>query len=186
MADDKRSLTQKQELFCQEYLVDFNASRAARAAGYSEASAYSEGWRLLRNAEIQARISELRQNTANSLNITRERIAAEYAKLAFFDVRKIHTVDGAIKPVTDFGDDEAAAVAGIEVYEENLDSDDPGEQIKVGTVKKIKIADKRAALDSLVKLMGYAEPEKKSIDLTGNLAVVWNEVKTFEAPIEQK
>ena len=32
-------LTPKQERFCQEYLVDLNASAAARRSGYSKATA---------------------------------------------------------------------------------------------------------------------------------------------------
>jgi phage terminase small subunit len=153
------ALTDKQELFCQRYLIDFNATKAAIAAGYSEDSASAIGWENLRKPEIQARIAELRTEMGKGFNITRERIAQEYARLAFFDIRKIHTVDGAIMPVNQFGDDEAAAVAGIEVEETDI-TDDDGQVMETGRVKKIKLADKRAALDSLVKLMGYAAPDK--------------------------
>ena len=46
-------LTNKQEFFCDEYLVDFNATRAAKVAGYSEKTARSQGQRLLTNVDIQ-------------------------------------------------------------------------------------------------------------------------------------
>jgi phage terminase small subunit len=157
------ALTEKMELFCQEYLLDFNATRAAKAAGYSEETAYSIGWENLRKPEIQSRIAELRAGDAAKLNLTRERILQEYSKLAFFDIRKIHTIDGAIKPVGEFDDDSAAAVAGIEVYEEQLKTDNPEEQIRVGAVKKIKIADKRAALDSICKVLGYNAADKHEL-----------------------
>lgn len=49
-------LTSKQQLFLSEYLIDMNATQAAIRAGYSEASAYSQGQRLLKNDEIQAEI----------------------------------------------------------------------------------------------------------------------------------
>lgn len=180
MADDQPTkLTEKQEKFCNEYLVDLNASGAARRAGYSQGSDSAIGWENLRKPEIQARINELRELMGKSFNITRERIAQEYARIAFFDIRKIHTVDGAILPVNQFGDDEAAAVAGIEVYEEAT-RDDSGENFTSGTVKKIKVTDKRAALDSLVKLMGYAEPDKQKIEHSGELGIVWNEEKSYE------
>lgn len=167
MADDKRPLTEKQELFCQEYLIDFNASRAARAAGYSEGSDYAIGWENLRKPEIQARISTLRQNTADSLNITRERIAQEYSRIAFFDIRKIYDENGNLASVDKFGDDEAAAVAGMESLEQ---FDGFGQdRTSIGYLKKVKIWDKRAALDSLVKLMGYAAPSKTAFtDPDGN------------------
>lgn len=166
------ALTEKQELFCQRYLIDFNATKAAKEAGYSEDTAYSTGWENLRKPEIQARIAELRQEMGRAFNITRERIAQEYARIAFFDIRKIHTVDGAIKPVTDFDADEAAAIAGIEVYEEKLKSDDADEEIIIGRTKKIKVTDKRGALDSLCKLMGYNEPEKHLVDFPSAIRII--------------
>ena len=36
-------LSEKQKLFVQEYLIDFNATRAAKAAGYSEKTAQQMG-----------------------------------------------------------------------------------------------------------------------------------------------
>src|SRR5690606_24873160 len=45
-------LTPKQAAFAREYLVDLNATQAAIRAGYSEKTAYSQGQRLLKNAEV--------------------------------------------------------------------------------------------------------------------------------------
>lgn len=47
------SITSKQQVFISEYLKDFNATRAAKSAGYSDKTAYSQGQRLLKNVEIQ-------------------------------------------------------------------------------------------------------------------------------------
>ena len=52
-------LTDKQERFCQEYVVDLNSAAAARRAGYSERSARITGHRLLTKDDIRRRISEL-------------------------------------------------------------------------------------------------------------------------------
>ena len=46
------SLTRKQQLFVDEYLKDFNATRAAIAAGYSEKTAANIGWENLRKPQI--------------------------------------------------------------------------------------------------------------------------------------
>jgi len=51
------SLNAKQQKFLDEYLVDFNATEAAKRAGYSGASSHTTGWRLLRNAEISENVS---------------------------------------------------------------------------------------------------------------------------------
>lgn len=156
MAD---KLTYKQEAFCQAYLIDFNATQAAIKAGYSKDTAGSIGSENLTKPEIRVRIGQLREEMGKGFNITRERIAQEYARLAFFDIRKLHTEDGALKPVTEFGDDEAAAIAGIEITD-NWEKDQDGKPFVAGELKKVKITDKRGALDSLVKLMGYAAPDK--------------------------
>ena len=53
-------LNAKQMRFCNEYLIDLNATQAAIRSGYSEKTAYSQGQRMLKNVEIKAYIdSEL-------------------------------------------------------------------------------------------------------------------------------
>lgn len=57
MTDETKPLTNKQKLFIDYYLQCWNAAEAARRAGYSERSAYSQGWENLRKPEIQSAIS---------------------------------------------------------------------------------------------------------------------------------
>lgn len=162
MAD---SLTEKQEKFCNEYLVDLNASGAARRAGYSDDTAYSIGWENLRKPEIQARINELRQQTATSLNITKERIAQELARIGFADIRRIFDEQGALKSPQNWSDDDAAVIAGVDV-QETLDWEDK-EKIHTGYLKKVKLWEKTKALEQLARLMGYNEPERSKVELEG-------------------
>lgn len=54
-------VTPKQNKFCVEYLIDLNATQAAIRAGYSEKTAYSQGQRLLKNAEVKNKILEIRE-----------------------------------------------------------------------------------------------------------------------------
>ena len=49
----------KQEHFCQVYATTKNATKAALDAGYSSKTASSQGARLLKNVEIQKKISQL-------------------------------------------------------------------------------------------------------------------------------
>lgn len=51
-------LTPKQELFISYYVQHFNATKAAKQAGYSEDTAYSIGWENLRKPEILEAIEE--------------------------------------------------------------------------------------------------------------------------------
>lgn len=52
-------LTDRQDLFCKEWIVDMNATRAAVAAGYSERTACAIASRLMSKPEINERIEEL-------------------------------------------------------------------------------------------------------------------------------
>lgn len=52
-------LTAKQKRFCDEYLVDLNATQAAIRAGYKETTAYSMGQRLLKKVEVKNYIDQV-------------------------------------------------------------------------------------------------------------------------------
>lgn len=52
------NLNDKQRLFVSEYVKAWNATRAAKTAGYSEKTAYSQGNELLKKPEIRAYIKE--------------------------------------------------------------------------------------------------------------------------------
>lgn len=51
-------MTDKQRRFCDEYLIDHNATQAAIRAGYSERTAYSIGEQNLKKLEVKSYIDE--------------------------------------------------------------------------------------------------------------------------------
>ena len=51
-------MTKKQKRFCDEYLIDCNATQAAIRAGYSEKTAYSIGVENLKKPEIKSYIEQ--------------------------------------------------------------------------------------------------------------------------------
>ncbi|MDV2934166.1 terminase small subunit, partial [Enterococcus faecalis] len=83
----------KQEQFAKEYLIDLNATQAAIRAGYYSKTAYSQGQRLLKNVEIQTRISELMNERSRRTEITADRVIQEIAKIAFSDIGEYMTWD---------------------------------------------------------------------------------------------
>ena len=54
----KSSLTAKQKKFCDEYLIDLNATQAAIRAGYSKKTAYSIGDENLKKPELKKYIDK--------------------------------------------------------------------------------------------------------------------------------
>ncbi len=76
-------LTDKQRLFCIYYPKCFNATKAAKKAGYSEDTAYSIGWELLKKPEIKAEIQRLKQNKLNRAMLDPDDIFQRYLDIAF-------------------------------------------------------------------------------------------------------
>ena len=58
------ALSPRHERFCQAYLADPNAGRAALAAGYAPRNARQFGARLLNRADVSARIAQLQAGLA--------------------------------------------------------------------------------------------------------------------------
>jgi phage terminase small subunit len=63
------ALTDKQEAFCQQYLLDLNATQAAIRAGYSEKTAQEQGSRLLSNVIVASRVRELMAGRAQRVQV---------------------------------------------------------------------------------------------------------------------
>ena len=65
-------LKERQEKFCQAYLISRNATSAAKEAGYSERSAYNQGYELLKRPEIQRRLEELEEEYSTDVDVVSE------------------------------------------------------------------------------------------------------------------
>jgi len=77
------ALTERQQRFCDEYLIDLNATQAAIRAGYKEKTAYSAGQRLLKNVEVQNHISARKTDRVERTEITQDMVLRELAVIAF-------------------------------------------------------------------------------------------------------
>lgn len=76
-------LTDKQRKFCDEYLIDLNATQAAIRAGYTEKYANTNASKLLQNTTISQYIGERQKELSRSTEITQERVIKELALIAF-------------------------------------------------------------------------------------------------------
>ncbi len=177
-------LTDRQKRFVLEYLIDLNATQAAIRAGYSQKTAYSIGQENLKKPEIQHAIQVEMDKRANRTEITQDRVLAEYARLAFFDVRKMFDKDGKPLDIQNLDDDTAAALVGLDVQDVYLGNGDDKEF--AGYVKKYKMADKLKALEALGRHVGLFEPTSgpadtaKEDDLSRSLRELGKELESDE------
>jgi phage terminase small subunit len=83
------SLTPKQQRFVEEYLVDLNASDAARRAGYSVRTAARIGFENLQKLNIAAAIDEARAARAQRVGIDADEVLRGLAAIARADSREL-------------------------------------------------------------------------------------------------
>lgn len=148
----------QQQKFITAYLLCGNATEAALKAGYSKKTAYSQGHRLLKKAEIRTALQQATHKAAEKLDLTAERVLGEIARLAFFDIRKLVDNTGKPKALSELDDDTAAAIVGLDVV--NIGNSDAG----IGEVLKFKLADKKGALEMAAKHLGLL---KDKVEVTG-------------------
>lgn len=110
---------------------------------------------VVRRREDEALIAE----SARKLNITREWVLEKYYQLANYDPREAFTIDGGFRGIKEIPDDVAMALGGIEAISAGESED--GETS--GSILKLKFLNRKDALDSICKVMGYNAPEKKEI-----------------------
>lgn len=132
--------------FCEEYLIDLNATQAAIRAGYSSKTADVQSARLLVNVKVQERISLLRSKQSKRTEVTADKVIAELAAIAFADRTELAKVDknGSVKftPTDSLPDDVKKIISGIK-------------EGKFGT--EVSSYDKVKALELLGKHLGLWE-----------------------------
>lgn len=93
MAEEDKKLTEKQQRFIEQYLVNLNATQAAIRAGYSQDTASEIGYENLRKPQIAEAIAAARQAQAE-----RTKIDADYVLQT---IRETVERCRQVEPVTD-------------------------------------------------------------------------------------
>jgi phage terminase small subunit len=158
-----KELTGKQKKFCEEYIFDFNASRSARAAGYSEATAGEIGYENLKKPEIQAYIELLQADLSKTAGISRLKVLTELQKIAFSSIAHLHDTWITRKEFDQLSDDQKSSIQEIstqvrKVFEYNPDKD-AKEPVEIEFVK-VKLYDKLRSLEAINKMLGFDAPKK--------------------------
>ena len=138
-------LTEKQARFVTEYLVDLNAKQAAIRAGYSPKNAESIAVQLLKKTHVSDALQQALKAREARTQITADRVLREFARIAFFDARKLYDDNGDPKAISELDDDTAAAIAQLDITET---PDGPGVVIRT---RRYRVSDKIKALEALGK-----------------------------------
>lgn len=162
-------LTDKQERFCLEYLVDLNATQAAIRAGYSRDTASKIGSENLSKPDVAARIAELQAERSRETKIDAAWLLKRLAEEATADVADIWADDGTLLPISEWPMIwRIGLVQGIEVdeiYEGAGDS-----RKFVGYTKKIKVSDRIKRLELIGKHVGV-QAFKDQVEHSGGVNI---------------
>ncbi|MCX2201127.1 terminase small subunit [Pantoea agglomerans] len=159
------ALTDKQEMFCREYLIDLNATQAAIRAGYSERTARASGYENLTKPDIQSRIADLKLQRNEQVNIDAAYVLRRLVEIDEMDVLDILLENGELKPVMNWPKVWRTSLSGIDVTEIAGDA--------AGLLKKIKWPDKVKNLELLGKhiaVQAFREQVKTEHDVVGTLS----------------
>jgi phage terminase small subunit len=140
-------MTPKEHRFCEEYIVDLNATQAAIRAGYSRHTARSIGSALLTNLDVTTEIERLLAERSERTGIDADWLLTRLAAEAEADVADLYGEDGELLPVKEWPLIwRKGLVAGIDV--EIISGPDGSE---MGMVKKIKVSDRAKRLEMIGK-----------------------------------
>lgn len=162
------ALTDKQRRFVEEYLVDLNATQAAIRAGYKPDNAYAIGAENLKKPQIASRIKDLMDKRSKRTEITADRVLEEYAKIGFANITDFVSFRTE-KTVVGHDDDGKRIIDYAHIIEMKESSEIDGAalsevSLKDGTLK-IKLWDKKGALDSIAKHLGMFNDTSVNINL---------------------
>ena len=154
-------LSPKQEFFCREFLVDFNATQAAIRAGYSARAARQTAAKLMAKGNIQLFLQHLMKERVDRLDVSADRVLQEIAKVAFASITDVvEIVDGNVVIREDISDAAKAAIGRISQSQSEYTTKDGG-----GSNNSIQVTmcDKMKALEQLMKFNGMDQDLPRSI-----------------------
>lgn len=193
------SLTEKERLFCEIYVRNFNATQAAIKAGYSYDSAYAIGYENLRKPHIRNYIGALKEAKKAAIMLDTDDLVELQMRIAFADItdflefgRVLIPVMGAFGPIVRknerTGEEEPLLREVNDVrFRESFEVDGGLiSQVKMGKDgASIKLEDRQKALDWLAKFFESfpSDKHKREYD-NAKLALEERSVRAQEAKLK--
>lgn len=168
------ALTEKQKRFCDEYLVDLNATQAAIRAGYSPKTANEQGARLLANVSVQEAIAKAMAERSRRTGVNQDRVIQELARIAFVNPQDvINPEDASVRE--DAAEDDLACIQSVKV--KTMDGA-KGTSME----REVKLNDKMKALELLGKHLGmFKDKVELDTDIDLNITVDYGDGEDDES-----
>jgi phage terminase small subunit len=133
-------LTDQQALFVDEYVIDLNVKRAARAAGFVTSNA---GHAARKHPAVSEAISRALDERMMRANVRADEVILELKRMAFSNVADAFDEKNRLKPIAKMSAELQRCLSGVEITEVD------------GVVKtKVKFTDRVSVLTLLCKHLG--------------------------------
>ena len=154
----------RREEFCQQYIIDFNGTNAARTAGFGSKSATAKGSQVLAEPAVQQRIGELLKLRSRRMRLTQGRVLEEMAILGFSDFKDYAQLKKSgkleFRAFSEIRDGKTRAIESMK------ETDGPS-----GRSISMKLHGKVRPLELLGKHLGMFV-DTHNVNLTGNIQVI--------------
>lgn len=166
----------KHELFCLEYLKDFNATQAAVRAGYSTISARSTASKLLKTEVVKTRIAELQKERLQAARIDASYVLNRLLIIDRLNVKDLLDDDGDLKDVKDWSEDWQTSIQALDIQVSTAGG------VRTLT-KKVKLPDRLRNLEMLGKHIDISAFKDKDdgVPTAGQQPAIVVEVTTQQA-----
>lgn len=138
---------ERYDVFARQYAIDFNGTRAAIEAGFSEKSAAATASKLLKNAKIQEKIQGYLAAKGERADISADRIVEEVAAMGLSDITEVLSFGSGGVVLKESGTLPPRVTRAIQSI--RVDPCEYGDRVTV------KMHSKDAAISKLVQLLGF-------------------------------
>lgn len=164
---DEFGLTPKQRRFCDHLLSDpdQNRRKAYIAAGYTHKNMQKVDrgtWLLMKTPHVLAYIEKRRKQLNSGNRYGQEKVIKELARIGFMDPADLFDSYGHLRHIQDVPIAARKAIAQIDVFTEYEGRGE--DKVLIGHTTRIKFVDKKGALDSIARILGYFQQDKVDVD----------------------
>lgn len=162
-------LTEKEILFCEEYMKTYNASESYRRAFGSTNKNINTvavaAFKLREQPKVKQYLERLKAEVAEVIQISRYKILEEYAKIAFSSMAEFHENWIEVKDFNKLTEAQKSVIAEIKMTtkRERIENDEGDMEWVERPIVTFKLHDKIRALDSISRMLGYDAPTKLEV-----------------------
>lgn len=143
--------------FARHYVVHLKPTEAVRAAGYKSKIPYVQFAQLMKHPAIHKYIELLKKDIERTCHITKFKNVQELSKIAYSNITDLYKDWYTLEEFEKLTPEQKACIQSIKKTTN-----------KFGTTVEIKLHDKRAAIETLNKMLGYDAATKLDVVTTAD------------------